>query len=734
MRIFGIAVRVLAFVAFYIALISSLAPTVARYISILPALCFAVVFLTFYGNKKAVLITLGVAALYSVLCVSIAFYVFADGAAIFGNAISESVNANLSSGWEFAAVSYSAASDFLFSSVIAVWLALGCVALARKNGFAFVVASLVVILVWMTIGLLPEYYGIALLIIACVALLVVDRGFTARSAGIYLALIAAAFVALAPCFLMYNGSREIKDFRYNIEGVINSALYGSDSLPLGELDEAGDLHAHSSEERLAVTMSARTPKLYLKGFVGSELVDNVWRPTNKNKYVEAGYQGILDYVGAGGIPFTQYSKYSALCGNADKISVTVKNVGANRKFMYVPYGLSEYSTGDNYYDMNIRSGAFGDRTYSYSVFTGDGSSEWTTQAAWLLDESLRTVAMNTYMTYENEYRAFVYDVYCDMDDASAKLIRDKLFGISTDSINTAARLLRTFFEENFVHTDDVDEFGKDFIADFYGGKIHRANSVYFATAATYAFRALGFAARYVEGYLAESDAESGVSTVKVTGAASHAWTEVYFDGIGWLPIEVTFEVKDPTVPVDPNDPTEPDDPPEPVDPDPPTPPDTPDKPIEPELTPNGDEAGMSKSDKNLFAAVKVLLPIIVVLAVLALFVLAALARRYTVIHNKHKKLNCNGEKYGRAAYALVQRDCKSYGGFSEKMLEEKGVSVEHTKRFMQLVERCVYGGYDLSDHERSYVVFYLRNVAQALEGDGTFINKLVCKYVKCLGI
>lgn len=733
MRIFGITMRTLAFAALYITLISALAPTVARYTAVLPAMCFAAAFLTFDRKKAAIIAIIGAAALYSALCISISFYVFVDGAEIFGNAVSESVNANLSSGWEFAAVSYSAASDFVFSSVIAVWLALGSAAIARKSGFAFVVAALIIMLIWIMIGLLPEYYGVAPLITMSVALLIVDKGFSVRSAGIYLALIAAGFAALTPCVALYGGSYAIRSVRYNIESAANNILYGSDSLPLGELDEAGSLHENSGKARLKVTMSTRTPKLYLKGFVGSELTENVWRPTNKNKYVENGYQGIIDYVRQSGIPFTQYAKYSALSGNADKHSVTVSNVGANRRFMYVPYGLSEYSSGDIYYDMNIRNGVFADRTYSYSVFTGDGSSEWTTQEKWLLDPTLRTVAMNAYMNYENEYRAFVYDVYCDVDDNSAKLIRDKLFGISTDSINTAARLLRTFFEENFVHTDDVDDFGKDFIADFYNGKIHRANSVYFATAATYAFRALGFAARYVEGYLVESDEAIGTVTVNVTGAASHAWTEVYFDGIGWLPIEVTFEVKDPTIPVDPNDPNDPDNPPEPIDPDTPTPPDKPD-PITPDLPSRGDGKPLSKSDKSLIIAIKVLLPIFAVLAAFALAVLAALARRHTVIRNKHKKLDCNGEAYGRAAYALVQRDCKSYGGFSEKMLEEKGVTTEHTRRFMQLVERCVYGGYELNDHEKSFIVHYMRSVAEALEGDGTVINKLICKYVKCLGI
>mgnify|MGYP004574589399 FL=1 len=51
----------------------------------------------------------------------------------------------------------------------------------------------------------------------------------------------------------------------------------------------------------------------------------------------------------------------------------------------------------------------------------------------------------------------------------------------------------------------------------------------------------GIPARYVEGYYLSSAAvakgENG--TVSLSGQDAHAWVEVYFDGIGWLPGDVT---------------------------------------------------------------------------------------------------------------------------------------------------------------------------------------------------
>jgi len=67
----------------------------------------------------------------------------------------------------------------------------------------------------------------------------------------------------------------------------------------------------------------------------------------------------------------------------------------------------------------------------------------------------------------------------------------------------------------------------------------------FATAATLLYRAIGIPARYAQGYIAtdfERDKdEKGNSCYKsiVNDVNSHAWVEVYVDGIGWMTLEVT---------------------------------------------------------------------------------------------------------------------------------------------------------------------------------------------------
>ena len=64
----------------------------------------------------------------------------------------------------------------------------------------------------------------------------------------------------------------------------------------------------------------------------------------------------------------------------------------------------------------------------------------------------------------------------------------------------------------------------------------RGYCMHYASAATLMLRALGVPARYVQGYTVQTELGQ---TVRVPDYAAHAWVEVYVDGYGWYPVEVT---------------------------------------------------------------------------------------------------------------------------------------------------------------------------------------------------
>jgi transglutaminase-like putative cysteine protease len=66
---------------------------------------------------------------------------------------------------------------------------------------------------------------------------------------------------------------------------------------------------------------------------------------------------------------------------------------------------------------------------------------------------------------------------------------------------------------------------------------------HFASTAVLMYRLAGYPARYVTGYAAQASAfrqdGNGSWTASVKGADAHAWAEVYVEGPGWIPVEMT---------------------------------------------------------------------------------------------------------------------------------------------------------------------------------------------------
>lgn len=80
--------------------------------------------------------------------------------------------------------------------------------------------------------------------------------------------------------------------------------------------------------------------------------------------------------------------------------------------------------------------------------------------------------------------------------------------------------------------------GEDFVRNFLETS-REGYCIHFATTATLMLRSLGVPARMAFGYVVTVPADEVGADIIVTDRQAHAWVEVYYDDVGWVPLEVT---------------------------------------------------------------------------------------------------------------------------------------------------------------------------------------------------
>ena len=106
-----------------------------------------------------------------------------------------------------------------------------------------------------------------------------------------------------------------------------------------------------------------------------------------------------------------------------------------------------------------------------------------------------------------------------------------------------AKAVESYLKDNYAYNLDIDPppFGADGV-DYFLFDSRQGYSEYFGSAMTVLLRSVGIPARMVTGYTAgepipDDDPERTVYIV--ADHHSHGWTEVYFNGYGWIPFEPT---------------------------------------------------------------------------------------------------------------------------------------------------------------------------------------------------
>jgi len=137
-----------------------------------------------------------------------------------------------------------------------------------------------------------------------------------------------------------------------------------------------------------------------------------------------------------------------------------------------------------------------------------------------------------------DYPARVRERYLQLPGSTPERVGRRAREIAGGAVtpHEAARAVGRWLQANRDYSLDVERPSGD-VADAFVFGMDRGYCVHFATAMTVVLRSLGIPARFATGYTpGERVAED---RVVVRGLDAHAWTEVYFPGIGWIPFDPT---------------------------------------------------------------------------------------------------------------------------------------------------------------------------------------------------
>lgn len=201
---------------------------------------------------------------------------------------------------------------------------------------------------------------------------------------------------------------------------------------------------------------------------------------------------------------------------------------ADRISQYVPYYTTQanahISTGN---DVNARYTA---RRYNLNASMTHAYEDF---AGLLTPAKIRTE--------ELAYRTFVYDHYLDVPADTAAVLRRLAAenGIRADS-ETLVTDIRSYIKGAAKYNLGTAPYPSNVDQVVYFLTVAKEGVCQqYASAATLMYRVFGIPARYTVGYVANLKGD-GIMT-DVLDSNAHAWVEIYLDGIGWVPIEVTGE-------------------------------------------------------------------------------------------------------------------------------------------------------------------------------------------------
>ena len=339
-------------------------------------------------------------------------------------------------------------------------------------------------------------------------------------------------VAILPAF--QNWAAELRE---NVHESIHEKRYETKYTTLPEGDFSGyQKKEQKAQQALAVTME-NPQQLYLRGFTGAVFTGDTWEALDTEALAKN--KDLLYWLNLNA--FNQNAQFDAAAAYAglNQNTVTIQNIGACSYYRYVPFSLGK-GTLTKPENLNT-DGVFGDgeRSYVYSVTAATADEIMQVLTHLQLSED---PAVLQYRKAESGYRQFINHYYLQVPEEIKTMLQEQWDEIASrygDANNLTQQqaqecalifLSRCFPEEGTPEDMELPL------------EMAEGTTFQYATVAAMTLRYFGIPARYAEGYVISQEMaekfDSG-ETMTVDSSCAKAWVEVYQDGIGWIPMDLT---------------------------------------------------------------------------------------------------------------------------------------------------------------------------------------------------
>ena len=291
--------------------------------------------------------------------------------------------------------------------------------------------------------------------------------------------------------------------------------------------------------------SERTGLVYLRGYSMAVYTGQGWTALAEDAYAETLPWAGPGELGEGASWLDLLAAYppalypAAARPEGETEALTVRDLASPTQWVYTPYQLTETSAALARADTHLaRDGSQWQHRFLCQTPGLDGLAALSGEIA----------------QAEQLYQVFVNEHYLSLPDGLADALAPWVDAVEAvylaegeeaaaglprryqDSISAALAVAR-LLEESAVYDLDAPALpeGED-AAVWFLQESGRGYCMHFATTGAVLLRAMGIPARYVAGYAVPVTA---AGTTQVPDSAAHAWVEIYLEGYGWYPVEMT---------------------------------------------------------------------------------------------------------------------------------------------------------------------------------------------------